>query len=123
MNFIQVHKVRHSVFVSQWDKAHAMVNECRQATDCSRLLSATERPGGDEYAHEFAVQSTGTPEMASRVPEGFPLSGEIAITRRYAKEEGVVLGELGHLKNGVVGLGRCVHFLEYFLWEGLANPR
>jgi hypothetical protein len=121
MDFIQVHEARESVFVSQWDKVDAMVNECRETIDYSRLLSTTGRPGGDERAREFAVEGTGTPELTGRVPEGFPLRGEVAITGGYAKEEGVIIGELGHLKNGVGGLGRCVHLVEDFLWEGLAN--
>ena len=91
-----------------------MVSECRYGANYGCLLSSTHCPGGDEHACELAVEGASPPEVTCRVPEGFPLGRKVAVPRRNAEKETVVVWELLHFENGIVGLGRRVHLFKYF---------
>lgn len=69
----------------------------QSAHDCKRgaLLATAWGGSRDEHASVFAVVAAGGPLLTSLVPEGFPLSREVAVTGGDAHEEGVVLRELG----------------------------
>jgi hypothetical protein len=113
-----------TVLVSERNVDEAVVGEGAHGSKSSGLLSSTLGAGGDEETSILApVRSLG-PLLASLVPEGLPLSGEVAVTCRYSKEDTIVLLKNGGVREGfdVGGLGWCVHFGEDFLGEGLSNP-
>lgn len=83
------------------------------------LLSSSLGRGADEDAHVFAVETASLPLLAGLVPEGFPLGGEVAITGRNTKEEGVIFFELvGGDEGDGAGLAGGVHLGEHFFGEG-----
>lgn len=97
-----------------------MMRESAYGVRCRGLLSSSLRGGADEDTNIFPVESASLPLLASLVPEGFPLGGEVAVTGRNTKEEGVIFLELvrGDERDGA-GLAGGVHLREDFLREGL----
>ena len=84
------------------------------------LLASALGRGRDEDAGVLAPVAAGLPLLAGLVPEGLPLSGEIAVAGGDTEEEGVVFLELlGGDEGDGVGLAGGVHFAEDFLGEGL----
>lgn len=92
------------------------------AHSCQRRALLSSALGGrtDEDTDILAVEAASLPLLAGLVPEGFPLSGEVAVTGGDAEKEGVVFFELvrGDERDGA-GLAGCVHLREDFFGKGL----
>jgi hypothetical protein len=112
------------VLVSEGNVNESVVSEGAHGSESSGLLSSTLGAGGDEETSILAPVQSLSPLLASLVPEGLPLSGEVAVTCRYSKEDTIVLLENSGVREGfdVGGLGWCVHFGEDFIVKGLSNP-
>ena len=103
---------------------HAVVGEGAHGRQRRALLAAALGRGADEDADVLAVVAARLPLLARLVPEGFPLSREVAVPRRDAEEEGVVLFELvGGDEGDGAGLAGGVHLGEDLLGEGLFDSR
>ena len=101
----------------------AVVRDRAHRRNHGALLSAAERRRADEEAGIFAPKGALLPQRARSVPEGLPLAWEVAVARRHAEEEGVVLLELGRVVKGgdAVVLGGRVHLLEDFGRQGFGD--
>ena len=87
------------------------------------LLATALGRGADEQTRVLAPEAARLPLLARVVPEGPPLRGEVAVARRDAHQEGVVLLEgrgVGHLGDRAV-LFRRVHLGQDFGGEGLGD--
>ena len=113
-----------TVLVSKRNVDESMVSEGAHGSESSGLLSSTLGSGGDEETSILAPVQSLSPLLASLVPEGLPLSREVAVTCRYSKEDTIVLLENSGVREGfdVGGLGWCMHLGEDFILEGLSNP-
>lgn len=96
------------------------MRESAHSRQCRALLSSTLRGGANENTNIFPIEPASLPLLASLVPEGFPLSWEVAVTGWDTKEEGVIFFELvwGDEGDGA-GLAGRMHLGEDFLGEGL----
>ncbi len=115
-DFVKIDQHRKRRFVSHWDIDDAMMGERAHCCDSGALLPPSLRCRGDEQASVLSPVASGLPLLAGAVPEGFPLGGEVAVTRGNAEEEGVVFFKLvrGDEGDGLV-LARSVHFAEDLL--------
>ena len=101
---------------------YAMMGKGTHCRDGSALLSSSLRSGGNEQATVFTPVPTREPHLAGRIPEGFPLGGEVAVTSRNTHKESIVFLELfGSDEGDVLALLRDVHFGEDILREGLLD--
>jgi hypothetical protein len=109
--------------VSERNVDEAVVGQGAHASNSSALLSATEGTGADEHAGVLAPEGALCPLLASGVPEGLELRGEVAVTCGDTEEDAVKGLELrGVLDGAHVGvLGGCVHLGENFLGKSLGD--
>lgn len=120
-NLRNVVQPRHRLGVSKRDEDDTMVGECADGFDDGGLFSSPRYGSGNEYTGVFASEGSGGPKSDSGSPEGFPLSGGTTIMGGYTKEEGVEVFKFVDGHHWVIGLGRCMHFLEDFRRESLGN--
>lgn len=124
MNLGQVGQLGKGVGVAQRDVDDSVVGQGGHGGEGGGLLAATGGSSRDEDTGELAMKATGLPLGTGHVPEGLPLGGEVAETRRDPDQERVVFGQGGrvgqHLDVG--GLGGSVHLAEDLLGEGLRDP-
>lgn len=97
------------------------MNEGAHGSNGSRFLSTSHGTCRDKSTNVFAVEATRGPDASSLVPESLPLGGEVPIAGRDTAEDCIVLEELRRLSNGVVRLGRRVHFGEDLIGEGFGD--
>lgn len=128
------------MLVSKRHEDDSLVHERAQARNDGALLTAALSARGYEHARILAVVSASRPLLACLVPKDFPLGREVAessgrdmlglqipyeeqrdVPRGDAEEEGVKRLELRGVGQdlNVRGLGRCMHFGENFVGEGL----
>lgn len=108
--------------VTQWYIDDAMVGKGTHCRNGSAFLSSTLRSGGNEQSTVFTPVTTIVPHVASGIPEGFPLGGEVSVTSWNTHKESIVFRELFSRDEGdVFALLRDVHFGEDFLREGLLD--
>ena len=97
-----------------------MVRKGAHGRQCRALLAAALGGRRDEDADVLAVVAARLPLLASLVPKGLPLVGEVAETGGDAEKEGVVFLELVWRDEGDGGrLAGCVHLGQDFLGKGL----
>lgn len=120
-HFGKVRKLAESLSVAKGNKVDTVVDESRDRRDYGGLLTTAGGPGRDEHTGELAVERTGSPELAGRVPEGLPLAGEGAVTGGDTEEERVKLDEVGGIEDGVAGLGGRVELGKDVLRESLCD--
>ena len=100
----------------------AMMGKGTHCRNGSAFLSSTLRSGGNEQTTVFTPVTTSEPHLASGIPEGFPLGGEVSVTSWNTHKESIVFLELFSGDEGdVFALLRDVHFGEDFLREGLLD--
>jgi len=112
-----------SSLVAKRNVDDAVVSESAHGCESSALLSTALGASADEQAGVLAPEATSLPLLASVVPEGPPLRGEVAVASGDAHEEGIVLledGGVGDLGDGGV-LGRSVHLGQDLLWKSLCD--
>lgn len=115
------------------------MDEGGEEVDDGRLLSSAGGAGRDEHGDIFVRERALRPKLAGRVEErlcahpsayipgtgegrtDLELRGHIAEARGDTEEEGVKLGEVGGLDDGIGGLGRGVQLLEDVLRERLGD--
>ena len=120
LDFIDVCHLCEGFGITQGYIDDAMMGKCTHCRDSGALLSAPLRSGGNEQATVFTPVTTSEPHLASRIPEGFPLGGEVSVTSRNTHKESIVFLELFRSDEGdVCALPRRVHLGEDFLREGL----
>ena len=106
--------------VTQWYIDDAMMGKGAHCRKGSALLSSPLRSGGNEQATVFTPVTTSEPHLASGIPEGFPLGGEISVTSWNTHKESIVFLELFSGDEwDVFALLRDVHFGEDILRQGL----
>ena len=82
----------------------------------SGFLPTAKTGRGDEHADEFPIVRTLLPLLPSLVEKGLPLSREVTVASRDAKEETVVLLKFGRGDCGNGGFfGRGMHPCQDFL--------
>lgn len=79
-----------------------MVNERRQGVGNRDFLSTALGTSGNEHTAHLACKCTLTPQRTCRIPECFPLDGEVSVTSWDAEEEGIEVDEVTWKKDGVV---------------------
>ena len=108
--------------VTQWYIDDAMMGKGAHCRNGSALLSSPLRSGGNEQTTIFTPVTTSEPHLASGIPEGFPLGGEVSVTSWNTHKESIVFLELLRSDEGdVCALPRRVHLGEDFLREGLLD--
>ncbi len=108
--------------VTQWYIDDAMMGKGTHCRNGSAFLSSTLRSGGNEQTTVFTPITTSEPHLASGIPEGFPLGGEIAVTSWNTHKESIVFLERIRGDEGdVFALLWDVHFGEDILSEGLLD--
>lgn len=117
-------RLTEGVFVSKRHIDEAVVSERRHGSNGGGFLTASLSAGGDEKPGELlSIRSLG-PLLASLVPEGLPLGGEVSVSSGNSKQDSVVF--LEHSRVGenldVGGLGGSVHLSEDVLGKSLCNP-
>lgn len=123
VNLVEVGQEGECGLVAERNVDETVVGEGAHGGDGSGLLATTGGTGGDEETGVLAPVAAGSPDGAGLVPEGLPLSGEVAVAGGDTEEDGIVLQEVGGLSNGVAGLGRGVHLAQHLLGESLGDPR
>jgi len=120
MGFTEVRQLSESWGVPEGNEDKAMVDERSHRAYIHALLATTQTSRTNKCSGVFARESSGGPKLACRIPEYLELSGPISVPRGYAEEERIVLREDVGSGDGVVGLGRGVHFDQDLLWESLS---
>ena len=85
------------------------MSEGGESAHNSALLSASWGAGGDKNSSVLAPVASGGPLSASGVPEGLPLSWEVAISSWDTYEEGIVLLEGLGVNERDVGFRGSMH--------------
>jgi hypothetical protein len=122
-NLREIGKDWEDSLVAQWHVDDTMMGQSRHGSDASALLATTESTCAHEQTGILAPESTLLPLATSRIPEGLPLSWEIAVSGGDAEEEGIVLLKLAWVLDGwdAVVLWWSVHLLEDLSWECLLD--
>ena len=99
--------------VTQWHKNNTVMGQSRHCCQSCAFLTTTLSSSADEHAGHFAPVTSTLPDAAGLVPEGLPLSWEVAVSGWDAEKEGIVLQErLRILEDGdFVVLWGSVHLL------------
>ena len=71
-----------------------MMRESAHSRQRGAFLSSSLGGRADEETNIFPIVPASLPLLASRVPKGFPLGGEVAVAGWDAEEEGVIFFEL-----------------------------
>lgn len=82
MDLLQVSQLGKGVLVAQRNVDETVVSEGAHGGDGSRLLATTESTGGNEETGVLAPVTTSGPDGASGIPEGLPLSRQVAVASR-----------------------------------------
>lgn len=115
-------KLTKSSLVSQRHIDESVVSKRAHARNRCALLATSEGTSGDEEASVLAPEGALRPLLASLVPEGLELCGEVAVAGGDAEEDTVKSLELsGVVENAHISLGGCVHLGQDFLGEGLGD--
>lgn len=100
-----------------------MVGKGAHGSKAGALLATTLGAGGNEETGVLAPEASLLPLLASLVPEGLELGGEVAVTCGDTEEDTVKLLEDGWVvDDGHIGLGGGVHLLEDLLGKCLGDP-
>ena len=79
MNFLQIRNLPN--LIPNRNINHSLMNSNTQTLQSSQFLSPTGCPCRNKCAEHFSGEGLFDPEAAGGVPEGFPLGGEVAISR------------------------------------------
>lgn len=112
-----------SMLISEGHVDDTLVSKGAHRRDDGALLTTTLASSRHEDTGKLSVVCTSSPLLASAVPEGLPLRGEVTVAGGDTKEEGIELLELRGVGEDldVGGLGRGVHLGEDLIGEGLLD--
>mmetsp|Transcript_11304 Transcript_11304/g.19792 ORF Transcript_11304/g.19792 Transcript_11304/m.19792 type:complete len:238 (-) Transcript_11304:8-721(-) len=110
--------------VSQRHVDHAMVDQVREVSEVSGLLSTLLRAGAHKRSSKLASQLLASPESASCIPESLDLCRWLAKACRQAKHDTIVAAEgidVGVPDRGNVWFWRRTHSGEHSIRQGLVH--